>query len=67
MSSVFVMACSVCGAGQEGAESSWLIMTAVISLLPLGMIGGVATWLWRASKERDAEQAEPQPASAPTE
>lgn len=64
MGSSLVMACSVCGAGQEGAESSWLVMTAVISLLPLGMIGGVATWLWRASKKRDADQPEPRSASA---
>lgn len=56
MSALTVFACSVCGAGQEGTEWAYLAMTGIVSLLPLAMIGGVALWLWRASKARDAEE-----------
>jgi hypothetical protein len=49
------LACSVCGAGQDGTEWAYLAMTGVVSLTPLAMIGGVAFWLYRASKRRDAE------------
>lgn len=54
-----LLACSVCGAGQEGTETSYVVMTLIVSFLPLAMIGGVAFWLWRAIKQRDeAAQAE---------
>jgi hypothetical protein len=53
-----LFACSVCGAGQDGTEWAYLAMTGVISLTPLAMIGGVAFWLYRASKRREAEDAE---------
>lgn len=56
--SALVLACSVCGAGQEGTEWAYLAMTGIVSLLPLAMIGGVALWLYRASKQRDAEDAQ---------
>lgn len=56
--SALVFACSVCGAGQDGTEWTYLAMTGVVSLTPLAMIGGVAFWLYRASKARDAEDAE---------
>lgn len=49
-----LLACSVCGAGQEGTETSYIVMTIIVSLLPLAMIGGVVFWLWRAVKQRDA-------------
>ncbi|MDX2013167.1 MAG: hypothetical protein SFW67_23430 [Myxococcaceae bacterium] len=52
------LACSVCGAGQDGTEWAYLAMTGVVSLTPLAMIGGVAFWLYRASKRREQEEAE---------
>ena len=55
--SALLLACSVCGAGQEGTEWAYLAMTGIVSLLPLAMIGGVAGWLYRASKQRDADEA----------
>lgn len=57
---MLTLACSVCGAGQDGTEWAYLAMTGVVSLTPLAMIGGVALWLYRASKARDAE-AQPKP------
>lgn len=59
-----VLACAVCGAGQDSTEWAYLAMTGVVSLLPLAMIGGVCVWLYRASKARDAEEAR-QPAASP--
>jgi hypothetical protein len=58
MTSLSLLACAVCGAGQDTTEWAYLSMTAVVSLSPLAMIGGVAFWLYRASKARDAEDAE---------
>lgn len=52
------LACTVCGAGQEGTEWAYVAMTGVVSLLPLAMIGGVAFWLFRASKQRAQEEAD---------
>jgi hypothetical protein len=60
-----LLACSVCGAGQEGTEWAYVAMTGVVSLLPLAMIGGVAFWLYRASKQRDADEAETRAAQQP--
>ncbi|MCA3012228.1 MAG: hypothetical protein INH41_07490 [Myxococcaceae bacterium] len=54
---MLTFACTVCGAGQEGTEWAYLAMTGVVSLTPLAMIGGVAWWLYRASKRREAEDA----------
>jgi hypothetical protein len=58
MTSLSLLACAVCGAGQEDTEWAYLAMTGVVSLSPLAMIGGIAFWLFRASKARDAEEAE---------
>lgn len=54
---MLTLACSVCGAGQDGTEWAYLAMTGVVSLTPLAMIGGVAYWLYRASKARALEDA----------
>lgn len=67
--SALLLACSVCGAGQEGTETSYVVMTLIVSFLPLAMIGGVVFWLWRAAKQRDqaieAERSSAQPVSQP--
>ena len=46
-----IEACAVCGL--SGTRDSWLaylVMTLVMSALPLVMIGGVAFWVYRRSK-----------------
>ena len=55
MSSLFVMACAVCGAGEEASRGSYVGMSIIISLLPLVMLGGIVTWVVRASREADRE------------
>jgi hypothetical protein len=47
LSALPAWACTVCGVGQEGTEWAYVAMTAVLSLLPLALLGGIATWLYR--------------------
>jgi hypothetical protein len=55
MSSLLVMACAVCGAGEEASRPSYIWMSIIISLLPLAMLGGIVTWV--VLQSRAAERA----------
>jgi hypothetical protein len=51
-------ACAVCGAGVDDDQSrlAYLLTTAALSLLPLGMFGGIVLWLRRRyRKQREVE------------
>lgn len=50
-----LLACSVCGAGQEGTDWAYLTMTGVVSLSPLVMIAAIVWWLYRTAKARELE------------
>ncbi len=52
------LACAVCGAGEDRAQGSYLVMTLIISLLPLGMLGGIIGWV--VVRARAAEREERQ-------
>src|SRR5690606_24506101 len=39
------LACPVCGQGAPGTESAILVMSGILSLLPLLMAGGIIAWL----------------------
>ncbi len=43
-------ACAVCFDPNEESKASFLIMTIVMSLLPLGLIGGTLLWLRRRAR-----------------
>jgi di/tricarboxylate transporter len=47
-------ACSVCYAGAEESRKAFLFTTVLLSLLPIGMIGTLAWWVWRHAREADA-------------
>lgn len=49
-------ACPVCGAPGANNQHAYLAMTILLSLLPLGFIGGVGFWVWRRVTSSDAEQ-----------
>lgn len=54
-------ACAVCGAGEDDpARGAYVTMTFIISLLPLGMLGGVIGYVaWKtkaAAREAQAAQ-----------
>lgn len=63
------LACPVCGLAGPG-DNGWAyaLMSAMLSALPLGMIGGIAFWVYRRAKAADAESREPaSAASIPTD
>jgi hypothetical protein len=46
------LACSVCTAGREDeAQAAFLGTTALLSVLPLALIGGFVWWIRRRSRE----------------
>ena len=49
-------ACTVCGVGQVQTEWAYVAMTAVLSLLPLGLLGGIAYGLYRRSLSSERQQ-----------
>ena len=54
--SALLFACAVCGAGEDDrASGALLVMTIIISLLPLGMLGGGIGYL--VYKTKRAEQS----------
>ena len=53
-----LLACAVCGAGEnDPSRGSYIWMSIIISLLPLGMIGGVIAYI--ALKSRAADPQKP--------
>lgn len=69
------LACPVCGQGREGSEGALLVMSGVLSALPLLMAGGIVAWIAlrarAASADRTAAPIErtpdrrPEPTEAP--
>jgi len=55
-------ACSVCYGGGEESRKAFLFTTVLLSLLPIGMIGALAWWVWR--HVREAERGDPRPVAA---
>jgi di/tricarboxylate transporter len=47
-------ACSVCYVGAEESRKAFLFTTVLLSLIPIGMIGTFAWWVWRHAREADA-------------
>jgi hypothetical protein len=43
-------ACPSCVDPRDATQSAMVVGTIALSLLPLGFIGGVAAWLWRAHR-----------------
>jgi len=58
-------ACPVCGLPSEQGQGAYVVMTGVMSLLPLAMLGGVVTWV--VLRVRKADQQEQGDAPAPAE
>jgi di/tricarboxylate transporter len=47
-------ACSVCFGGAEESRKAFLFTTVLLSMLPIGMIGALAWWVWRHARAADA-------------
>jgi len=41
------LACAVCASPNPQTAGTYLGMTLMMSLLPLGLVGGLIYWLWR--------------------
>jgi hypothetical protein len=48
------LACAVCGAGNDPSQGSYVVMSIIISLLPLAMLGGIITWVVLRARKADA-------------
>ena len=58
-------ACAVCVSGQEDRSTlAFRYTTAVLSLLPLGMVGGGVLWLRHRMRHLEAQQSAVDPARA---
>ncbi len=55
------LACAVCGAGlEEENANAFLKGTALLSLMPLGVIGATAFYIYRRTKAAEAESPSPE-------
>ncbi len=43
-------ACPVCLGGEERSRDAFIWTTVLLSVLPLGMIGGLVGWIWRRTR-----------------
>lgn len=57
-------ACPVCGLPSEQGQGAYIAMTAVMSLLPLALLGGAVAWVVLRVKRADEAEAR-EAASAP--
>ena len=53
-----VSACPVCFDSSDENRRAFLVTTAFLSLLPLGMVAGAGLWIRKRSRELDAEDIE---------
>ena len=49
-------ACPVCFDARDENRQAFLATTAFLSLLPLGLVGGIGLWLRKRSRELDAQE-----------
>jgi hypothetical protein len=56
-------ACAVCGAGVDDDQSriAYLITSAVLSVLPLALFGGILLWLHRQHRRQSGARPPPHP------
>jgi hypothetical protein len=52
-------ACPSCVDPRDATRGAMLAGTIALSLLPLGFIGGVVVWVWRAQKHSDDDETPP--------
>lgn len=53
---VVAEACPVCRDPREDNQAAFLSMTIFMSLLPLGLIGGLIGFLWKSSRDEVPEE-----------
>ena len=58
-------ACPACMATDPKNAGTYLGMTLMMSALPLGLVGGLAYWLWRRYSHTPSDASRPLPAMNP--
>lgn len=56
-------ACAVCFDANDQTRSAFLGTTALLSLLPLGMMGGFGLWMYRRVRAMDSFEQDGQPST----
>jgi hypothetical protein len=51
-------ACAMCFSGSEESRKAFFVTAAFLTLLPLGMVAGAATWLRSRARSAEAESRE---------
>jgi hypothetical protein len=52
-----VLACAVCGAGEnDPSRVSYVVMSILISILPLALLGGIIGYVFVKSRAAETEQ-----------
>lgn len=51
--STLLLACAVCGAGQSPQDGAWVVMSVIISLMPIVLLGSIIGFV--AYKHRRAQ------------
>ena len=51
-------ACPVCFDARDENRQAFLVTTAFLSLLPLGMVAGAGLWLRKRARDRDAAEGD---------
>lgn len=52
-------ACPVCGLPLEQGQDAYILMTPIMSLLPLLLVGGVVGWVVVRARRADREEGHP--------
>ncbi len=55
-----VLACPVCFDAADENRQAFLVTTAFLTLLPLGMVAGTGLWLRRRVRQVELQQEEPE-------
>jgi hypothetical protein len=54
----FAHGCAMCFSGPEESRKAFFVTAAFLTLLPLGMVAGMTTWLRSRARSAAAEEAE---------
>ena len=54
-------ACAVCYGGTEESRTAFIVTTLFLSVLPVGMLGGIAWIVWRRIRDVELGSRTPEP------
>jgi len=54
-----LLACTVCGFGQDGSQWAFLFTTALMTVVPLALVGGIIFYIYKKYQKLASEEAGP--------